>query len=203
MKEDNQTILDVFKKNRENGMKMLFKRYYSSLVVYAQGKIKDRGTAEDLVQNFYLRLWENDYLKYTNPTTLESYLYSSIRNACYTYGHQKDILRDSIDYEGIDVAIETAETINQKMVEQVEIVIQKLPKQTQEVVRCILMRNMKYQETANELNISLNTVKTLLKNGMRFLREELRENQEMLLLFMLWQNTNALPDSLQNNLLAN
>lgn len=88
------------------------------------------------------------------------------------------------------------------MVEQVEIVIQKLPKQTQEVVRCILMRNMKYQETANELNISLNTVKTLLKNGMRFLREELRENQEMLLLFMLWQNTNALPDSLQNNLLA-
>lgn len=61
MKEDNQTILDVFKKNRENGMKMLFKRYYSSLVVYAQGKIKDRGTAEDLVQNFYLRLWELQY----------------------------------------------------------------------------------------------------------------------------------------------
>ena len=58
MKEDDRSILDVFKKNRENGMKMLFKRYYSSLVVYAQGKVKDRGIAEDLVQNFYLRLWE-------------------------------------------------------------------------------------------------------------------------------------------------
>ena len=202
MKEDDRSILDVFKKNRENGMKMLFKRYYSSLVVYAQGKVKDRGIAEDLVQNFYLRLWENDYLKYTNPTTLESYLYSSIRNACYTYGQSKDILRESINYEEIDVAMETAEAINQKMVEQVEIVIQKLPKQTQEVVRCILMRSMKYQETANELGVSLNTVKTLLKNGMRFLREELRDEREMLLLFMLWGQPSNSHDLLKNRLLA-
>lgn len=194
MKEDNQTILDVFKKNRENGIKMLFDRYYSSLVVYAQGKINDRGIAEDLVQNFYLRLWENDYLKHIDPTTLKSYLYSSIRNACYTYGHSKDILRESIGYEGIDVAMETAETINQKMVEQVENIVQKLPNQTQQVVRCVLMRNMKYQETANELNISLNTVKTLLKNGMRFLREEFKNGQDMLLLFLLWQQ----PDDSQD-----
>lgn len=190
MQEDNQTILDIFCKNRRDGIRMLFERYYSSLVVYAQGKIKDGGMAEDLVQEFFLRLWEKDYLEHTSAPTLESYLYSSVRNACYTYGCQKDVLRARADYEGVDVAAEAAEAMNQKIVEQVEGVIQKLPGQTREVVNCILMRDMKYQEAADELHISLNTVKTLLKNGMRYLREELGSGRELLLLFILWQNRN-------------
>lgn len=194
MQVDNQTILNVFCKNRRDGIRMLFDRYYSSLVVYARGKIKDGGMAEDLVQEFFLRLWENDYLEHIGAPTLETYLYSSVRNACYTYGCQKDVLRARIGYEEVDVAAEAAEAMNQKIVEQVEGVIQKLPGQTREVVNCVLMRDMKYQEAADELHISLNTVKTLLKNGMRFLREELGNGRELLLLFIVWQNTNRSSD---------
>ena len=49
----------------------------------------------------------------------------------------------------------------------------------------LLMREMKYQDTANELQVSLNTVKTLLRNGMRMLREELKDDRELILLFFI------------------
>lgn len=186
MKEDNQKILNVFGVNRKKGIQMLFERYYSSLVVYAKGKIEDGAMAEDIVQELFIRLWENDYLECIEASTLNSYLFSAVRNACYTYGVQKNVLRTRLSCEEVDIAVEVSETMNQEIVERVTGVIQKLPKQTQEVVNCILMYDMKYQETADKLGVSLNTVKTLLKSGMRFLREELGSERDLLLLFILW-----------------
>ena len=49
---------------------------------------------------------------------------------------------------------------------------------------CVLMRDMKYQDAADELQVSLNTVKTLLRNGMRILREELKGDEELILLLI-------------------
>ena len=42
---------------------MLFDRYYRPLVLYAGSLIDDDTMAEDLVQEFFVRLWEDDYLK--------------------------------------------------------------------------------------------------------------------------------------------
>ena len=50
---------------------------------------------------------------------------------------------------------------------------------------CVLMRDMKYQDAADELQVSLNTVKTLLRNGMRILREELKRDEELILLLIM------------------
>ena len=43
-----------------------------------------------------------------------------------------------------------------------------------------------YQETANKLEVSINTVKTLLKAGMKELRSELKGYKKIFLLFMLF-----------------
>ena len=49
-----------------------------------------------------------------------------------------------------------------------------------------MCQGLSYQETADELEVSINTVKTLLKAGMRELRSELEEYKKMFLFFMLY-----------------
>ena len=68
--------------------------------------------------------------------------------------------------------------------DRVNAVIARMPEQTGRVLNCVLMLDMKYQDTADELQVSLNTVKTLMRNGMRVLREELRGEQELIMLFI-------------------
>ena len=44
---------------------------------------------------------------------------------------------------------------------------------------------MKYQEVADQLGVSINTVKTLLKNGMRYLRERFAGRVDLFLVIAL------------------
>ena len=70
MRKSDRDILDVFVKNRKEGVRMLFDRYYRPLVLYAGSLIDDDTMAEDLVQEFFVRLWEDDYLKHIEKRLL-------------------------------------------------------------------------------------------------------------------------------------
>ena len=50
--------------------------------------------------------------------------------------------------------------------------LQKLPHQELQVVRAVIMENKKYKEAAEELHISVNTLKTHLTRALRQLRKE-------------------------------
>ena len=170
---------------------MLFDRYYRPLVLYAGTLISDDTMAEDLVQEFFVRLWEDDYLERIESKALSSYLFSSVRNSCYTYLHKNDVMRARVDFTSIDVAADSAAALSQEIVDRVTAVIALMPEQMGRVLNCVLMQDMKYQETADELHVSLNTVKTLLRNGMRLLREELQSEQELILLFVCAGNSES------------
>ena len=64
MRMDDQQIIDAFVKNRRDGIRALFERYYRPLVIYASNLIHDDTMAEDLVQEFFVRLWEDNYLEH-------------------------------------------------------------------------------------------------------------------------------------------
>lgn len=181
-------IIQKFKEDREEGIRILFDRYYRPLVLYADEFMNSLDISEDIVQDFFVRLWEDDYLCEMVPKALSSYLFTSIRNACYTYGHRKDLLKHRVELTGIDIAAECAGEVNSQIVEQVMKAVRKLPVQTQEVVVRVLMQDMKYQEAADDLHVSINTVKTLLKNGLKMLREDLKEERYLLLYIFLKKN---------------
>lgn len=178
-------ILKRFKTNREDGIQILFGRYYRPLVLYADDFVHSLSTAEDIVQEFFIRLWTDDYLENLLPRTLSSYLFTSVRNACYTHGHRKDIWNRRGDLTAeTDIPAEIALEMEQGIVERVDLAIARLPEQTRSVVTCILIDEMKYKEAAVELNISVNTLKTLLRNGLKTLRAELKEEYRSIFLLI-------------------
>lgn len=169
-------ILQRFKKNRQDGIQILFGRYYRPLVLYADDFVHSLPIAEDIVQEFFIRLWTDDYLENLAPRTLSSYLFTAVRNSCYTHGHRRDIWsRKGYLATETDIPTETALKMEQGIVERVELAIARLPEQTRGVITRILVDEMKYKEAAAELNISVNTLKTLLRGGLKTLRAELKE----------------------------
>ncbi len=177
-------MLDFFRENREKGIKMLFVRYYRPLVLYADELVDDLSVAEDIVQEFFVRLWEDDYLESLSSKALSSYLFTSVRNACFSYRRSKSAKVCKVELSGIDIPAVCAEGMNDYIVERVSEAIRKLPAQTGAVCREILLNDKKYQEAADCLNISVNTLKTLLKNGLKMLREDLKE-EKYLFLYLL------------------
>lgn len=178
-------MLELFQTDRVRGMRLLFDRYYRPLVLYADEQLDSLPLAEDIVQEFFVRLWEDDYLCHLLPRALSSYLFTSVRNACYTQRRRKEERLHRVGLTGADVAAEPAPEMSQQIVDRVNQAISRLPGQTAEVVKRILIQDMKYQEAAEDLHISVNTVKTLQKNGLKMLREELKNELWLLFYFFL------------------
>ena len=59
-----------------------------------------------------------------------------------------------------------------------------MPRQTRKIISLIFIQNMKYQEVADEMNISINTVKTLLRNGIKHLRNHFFEHFAILCFYL-------------------
>ena len=83
------------------------------------------------------------------------------------------------------IALEEAERLDDSAVELIRGALEKLPDKTRLVVTVVMLQEKMYKEAAEELGVSVNTVKTLLKQGMRELRELLKDKQELIFYFYL------------------
>ena len=171
MQLSEQDILTLIKQDKNAGIRELFNRYYKPLVLFADEFVKDSGVAEDIVQEFYVRLWEDEYLKNVLPPALSSYLFTSVRNSCIKYGVKKDVLKNATEITDFDIPVETFASIDEPEIQRVMKEMELLPEQTRRVVEGIVIKELKYKEVAQELNISVNTVKTLLQRGLRRMQE--------------------------------
>lgn len=60
--------------------------------------------------------------------------------------------------------------------------MKELPEKQREVLTLCFMQGKSYQEVADGLGVSVNTVKTHIKRGLKFLRDELQDDALLLLL---------------------
>jgi RNA polymerase sigma-70 factor (ECF subfamily) len=168
--------------NPAEGMRMLFDKYYAPLVVHAAHLLHDNARAEDVVQEFYVRLWNDDRLRRAPVRALSSYLHAGVRNACHTLRARKDTLHRPLPLDGVEIPVEAFVDITDDRVERVKEEIERLPERTRRVVRRVMLDELSYKEVAGELGISINTVKYLLKEGMRRLRDKFSSGTRQLLL---------------------
>ncbi len=173
-KYSDEIIKTTYVKNKGDGIRMLFDKYYAALVMYARQMIYDVVSAEDIVQEFFSKLWDSDYLKNIEAEKLRSYLFRSIRNAVITYSKRNDLLRNTSDVSDIIIEEEVISNIDEELIAATKKAIRNLPERTRIAVEKVMVEHMKYQEAADEMGISINTVKYLLKDGLKKLRTELK-----------------------------
>lgn len=178
-------IIHLIQKDKDAGIKELFDKYYRPLVAYANTYTRDLSWAEDIVQEFYLRLWKDKYLQTIQTVALPSYMYTSVRNSCKTFISKNDVLRYSQNIRNIEIPVENLSVIDEYRLSVIRKEMEDLPLQTRHVIECVVLKGLKYREAAEELNISVNTLKTLLKSGMKRLRENMAQYQSYFFMLLL------------------
>ena len=163
-------IVEALQENRNRGGNLLFERYYKPLVLFADSLIKDRIYAEDLVQDIFYRFMKERVYNNIAPEALGTYLFRAVRNICVNSLSVKKEVYSELDVLRYDAVEEESKTIDPELIFAIHTAIDDLPPRTRVVVRKILIEGRKYKEVAEESGISVNTVKTLLMNGIKQLR---------------------------------
>lgn len=97
--------------------------------------------------------------------------------------NQKKIPVTPLDSLRFNIMEEEYQTIDPELILAIHQAIHTLPMRTRLVVEAVFIRGKKYKEVAEELNITVNTVKTLLASGLKQLRALFSET--LLLFFFL------------------
>jgi len=176
-------ICRFLKAKNQKGMDLLFEKYYKSLVLWADTMLNDIALSEDIVQEFYVKVWNKGIYETFRAQTLSSLLYVSIRNSCYNRIGKVDVLKGGLEVRDIEEIFEEYNENEDFIISKVMEEVENLPPRSREVVKCVFLNNMRYKEAASELGVSVSTVKTLLVNSLKKLRVTLGEKGDLMLVF--------------------
>ena len=178
-------ILTAFQKDMNKGGKLLFQRYYKPLVLFSGSMLNDCSFPEDIVQEVFYQFIKNNAYRQLMPEALGTYLFRCVKNACLNkIRDQKEFAQaELLKYDAIE---EEATTVSLELIEAIRRAIEELPQKTRMVVTYIIVEGKRYKETAEELGVSVNTVKTLLSGGLKQLRQQFPDS--LLLFFLLERN---------------
>ncbi len=182
-KEVLQTILS----GNESAFEMIFKAYYQPLCRYAYSFLEDKEEAEEVVQSAFITVWEKRK-SLDIQTSLKSYLYRMVRNGCLNVIKHEKVKQQHVAHE-LAVTEVSYESVSQKVyATELEIKITEamkaLPDQCRLVFQLSRFEELKYQEIADQLKISVKTVENHMGKALKIMREQLKEYLPLLLIFM-------------------
>ena len=153
----------------------LFQYYYSGLVVFAQKYIPEKVLAEDIVQEFFIKLWTNR-ANFHIETTLKSYFFTSIKNRCIDHIRHEIVKGKAKEHLLANAQLHANERdylIESELMEQINLAIGKLPEVCREIFILNRFEGMKPSEIAKKRGISVRTVETHIGKALKILRKEL------------------------------
>lgn len=148
----------------------IFTEYYTELVVYLLKYVPESEVAEDIVQELFCDLWGKRKELHIH-TDIRAFLFRSARNAVLNY-----LTRVRKITVAISMELENEMAFKEDL-EMVELdrwlysLIERLPEQRKRIFKMCFFEGVKYQEAAQKLNISVNTVKTQMGRALADLRE--------------------------------
>ncbi len=184
MRPIGQEICSLLKVRKIGGMELLFREYYKPLVVWATTFLHDTQRAEDIVQDFFVKLWEKPYSALL-PETLKSYLFTSIRNLALNQLDKIDPLRRACDVAYYDSPWKEYDNFEDEVFRRVEEELEKLTPRAQDVIRKIYLEGMKYKDVADKLGISVATVNSILVRALKKLRQQ-ADNKDELAIYLFF-----------------
>ena len=170
-------LLPGLQSGDEQAFSKIFLALYPPLCQFAEKFVQYTSDAEDIVEDIFLKLWDRAVL-FNDEEHLKAFLYRSIRNACLNFIkiNKRAFDRNSafIKEQGeCDEATYLSEITRTEIIAELYIAISELPSQARKVIIKTYIEGQSNQEVADELGISINTVKNHKQNGLALLRSKL------------------------------
>ncbi|MEI6681360.1 MAG: RNA polymerase sigma-70 factor [Bacteroidota bacterium] len=162
----------------EQTLAFLFRSHYQGLCRFASGYVKQDEVAREIVQDAFVSLWEKrETIDLTKP--VKSYLSATVRNKCLN--HLRDHKKFSSDLLAMENLAEEAgydqpdHLVEQEIRDKIASSIAALPEKCREIFILNRHENLKYQQIAEKLGISVKTVETQMSKALQHMRVHLAD----------------------------
>ena len=153
----------------------IFRAWYATLVRFVERITRDRGAAEEIVQDVMLELWRRRELL-PDDGSPQAYLFRSARNRALNHLRHLRVHRRSepeLVAEPRHEVRADSELAGAELARAAARAIAELPPRTREVFELSRGRGLRYAEIADLLGISVKAVEANMGRALRMLREQL------------------------------
>lgn len=167
-------LLDLLRNGDIKAFDKLYIKYYKFLYANAYLILRDEQVAKDIVQVFFVEMWERKSFNGLEGD-IRGYLYRAIQNRSFNAIRRQNIeLKRYETLESLDIQEETSDIWEERTHSNLQEALLMMPGQRREAINLVYLQEKKYQEAASVMGISVNSLKTHLKIGLKVLRDKLK-----------------------------
>ena len=168
-----EELLPLLLKKDDRSFTLLYDNYSKSLYGIIFNLIKDKEEAEDVLQEVFVKIWKNIDTYNTSKGRLYTWMLNIARNSSIDKlrsknfnNNQKNLSTDNF----VHILDDNSKTINKIDAIGIKEFIKKLKPKCIQIIDLLFFKGYTQQETSDELEIPLGTVKTQNRNCMNELR---------------------------------
>lgn len=187
--DDDLLLMAAIRNKDRKVFEAFYKKYYRQLFILAFRYVGQAEAAEEIVHDLFINIW-NKASQLNIQYAMKSYLFRSIVNASLNFlKKEKQDAAKQLTY----LAAQQPEDLEEENLNKDELLLKNLeealallPPKCKEVMYLSRFGKLKQQEIADQMNISLKTVKNHLTYGFQKLREHLGKSATLLLAIFLF-----------------
>lgn len=181
-------LLAQIAEGNERAFKIIYESYRKQMYSSALRLLKSEQLAEEILQEVFLKVWTLN-VKLLQIRHLESYLITLTRNRSLNVLRRIALEHTSEKELAIDWAEEHNETEERILLDDFHRIlnagIAELPAKQRQVYQLCYQEAYKYEQVADQLNISPLTVKTHMQQALKFLRAYVRKHSDLAVVLIL------------------
>ena len=159
-------------------------RRQDSLYRFAYIRTGSQADAEDIVQDTFIYLWVNR-AKITHSGSLYAYLSRSVKNSCIDRKLHAEVeqryLREMM--ASGEESSEDSENL-EELYKRLQVVMDSLPPKCKEIFILGCVEGLSYKDVAEQLGVSVNTVKTQVKVAYKKIKSEFGDHNKNFMLIL-------------------
>lgn len=174
---DNTTLIESLRNGDESAYTYLIDAYHHKLCVYANSLVKNVYSAEDIVQNVFIKVWEQR-TRLKSDHAIKSFLYKLVYNEFIDLYRKNQSLfsLEKSYYDALNGIVQEEDSeAFQRILNAVNKEIQNLPPKCKEVFILSKKEGLTNIEIAEHLDVSIKTVEAQITKAFSILRSSLEE----------------------------
>ncbi len=157
-------------------VKEVYDRYYLRVCEFAYRLVGCREAARDIAQDAFVVLLESQSRISSDTAVIKSYLYSTVKNVALNRIRRQNMAARIHVQHRMDEAEETSviqAMVHAEIIGDLHAALDALPEKCANVCKMAYLEGKKNQEIAEELGVSVNTIKTQKQRAIFLLRNKI------------------------------